>query len=216
MHAADHPAGVASLVSEVVVSGHRSAPPVAGVGDSLSARRVGGHPSPEGLAHPGREVTMSWPRPTRRCRGARSRPPSGRGKVGRAGEGGDAERPPARRRCRGRSRARPSSVRASSATTCTPAATIAPTRAQHLLAVAALVEVADQDEDRVGRAGDEPLAVGERPVDVGAAAELRRRTARRPGRASSSVRSTTAVSKTTSARLDATAARRAPRRRCSE
>ena len=44
--------------------------------------------------------------------------------------------------------------------------------AQHLLGDAALVEVADEHEDRVAGLLDEPLAVGERPVDVGAAAEL--------------------------------------------
>jgi len=43
---------------------------------------------------------------------------------------------------------------------------------QHLVLIAALEQVADQDEDGTGRAGDEPLAVGQGPVDVCAAAEL--------------------------------------------
>ena len=38
--------------------------------------------------------------------------------------------------------------------------------------VAAFVEVGDEDEDRLDGAGDEALAVGQRAVDVGAAAEL--------------------------------------------
>ena len=44
--------------------------------------------------------------------------------------------------------------------------------AQHLIPVATLEQVADQDEDRAGGAGDQLLAVGHGLVDVGAAAEL--------------------------------------------
>ena len=44
--------------------------------------------------------------------------------------------------------------------------------AQHLLGRAALVQVADQHQDRVARPGDQALGVGERAVDVGAAAQL--------------------------------------------
>jgi 2-polyprenyl-6-methoxyphenol hydroxylase-like FAD-dependent oxidoreductase len=43
---------------------------------------------------------------------------------------------------------------------------------QHLLLDAALVQVGDQHEDRVSGPGDQPLAVADRLVNVGAAAEL--------------------------------------------
>ncbi len=44
--------------------------------------------------------------------------------------------------------------------------------AQHRLGIAALVEVGDEDENGLGGVADERLAVGERLVDVRAAAEL--------------------------------------------
>ena len=44
--------------------------------------------------------------------------------------------------------------------------------AEHLLGDAAFVQVADEDQHRVVGLADQALAVGQRPVDVGAAAEL--------------------------------------------
>src|SRR5687768_526731 len=44
--------------------------------------------------------------------------------------------------------------------------------AQHLLGDTAFVEIGDQHQNRLGRSGDQPLAVSKCPVDVGAATEL--------------------------------------------
>jgi hypothetical protein len=49
----------------------------------------------------------------------------------------------------------------------------APRRERPTLAIPALDEIANQHEDRIRRAAHERLRVGERAVDVGAAAELR-------------------------------------------
>jgi hypothetical protein len=78
--------------------------------------------------------------------------------------------------------------------------------------VPAFDEVGDEHEDRVTRPGDERLAVGDRLVDVGAAAELGAKEDIDRVR-QFSVRSTTAVSNTASevfsARIEATTAPKA-------
>ena len=94
-------------------------------------------------------------------------------RVGRAGEGGHAQlgqvtgqRAVERRRPLVRQREQDHDDDARVAQLLDPS--------QHLVADAALEEVGDEDEHGVGRPGDEPLAVGDRAVDVGATAELRR------------------------------------------
>ena len=85
--------------------------------------------------------------------------------------------------------------------------------AQHLVPVTPLEQVADQDKDRAGRAGDQLLAVGDGLVDVGATPSWVPNSTS-TGWLSWSVRSTTEVSKATtevrSDRIDASTAPNTP------